>query len=280
MPDWDALRAGLAAELGEAITVDALTGDWRIVQRAAGHRHSIDDVLTAAYALRHGSGSPPVRRALDLGTGIGTVGLLVLSGLPADATLVAVEAQAISHRLLLANIAGNGLGARVTPHHADLRELGGAARTRERFALVTGSPPYFPLGTGVLPADSQKAHARFELRGDVADYCRAAVRWLTSDGVFVFCFPTPQRARALAAVTAAGLVTRCYQDVIPRVGRASLFTLFATGMPSGPATVPPLPPLVEAPFEVRDATGRMTPAILAVRRGFGHFSVERDPEPV
>ena len=44
-------RALLQAELGEAITLDGLTGSWFIFQRARGHRHSIDDVLTARYAL-------------------------------------------------------------------------------------------------------------------------------------------------------------------------------------------------------------------------------------
>jgi len=107
---WDLIRAELEAELREPVTVDALTGGWRIAQRVKGHRHSIDDVLTAHFALRV---SPSAATVLDLGTGIGGVGLLVLWGLAPEATLVAIEAQPVSHRLLLANIAGNGLAARV-----------------------------------------------------------------------------------------------------------------------------------------------------------------------
>jgi len=49
---WDALLGELTAALGEPITLDALTGSWRIAQRAAGHRHSVDDVLTVANATR------------------------------------------------------------------------------------------------------------------------------------------------------------------------------------------------------------------------------------
>ncbi len=108
---WAAIRAELEAELGDPITIDDLSGGprgWHIAQRARGHRHSADDVLTADFALR---ARPDARRVLDLGAGLGGVGLLVLWGLPADAALVAVEAQAISHRLLVANIAGNALGA-------------------------------------------------------------------------------------------------------------------------------------------------------------------------
>ncbi len=250
---WDAIDAELSAELGEAITIDALTGAWRIAQRAAGHRHSADDVLTADFAAELCPGATSV---LDLGTGIGGVGLLVLWRLPA-ARLVAIEAQAISHRLLRANIAGNALGDRVTAHLGDLRELALAAR----FPLVTGSPPYFPLGTGIVPADSQKAHARFELRGDVADYARAAARHLTEDGTFAFCFPSPQHDRALAAIAGAGLALARVREVIPRLGAKPLFTLFAARRNATP--------IVDPPFVVRDAAGEITPAMQAVRARSG-----------
>jgi len=251
---WAAIRARLEAELGEAITIDALTRDWRIAQRAAGHRHSVDDVLTAAHAIRE---APGADRALDLGTGIGGVGLLLLWGLP-RARLLCVEAQPISHRLLIANIEGNELAARAEPRLGDLRELAEPAR----FPLVTGSPPYFPLGTGIVPADSQKAHARFELRGDVSDYARAAARHLIDDGVFVFCFPTPQRERALAAAAAAGLPAASYRDVIPRRTLAPLFTLFTCRRDATSCEALP-------PFTVRDEAGTLTAEMQAVRAGFG-----------
>ena len=254
MAEWGAIRAGLESALGEAITIDALSGGWNIAQRVAGHRHSADDVLTAHFALRFAGDA---RRVLDLGTGIGGVGLLVLWGLP-HASLVCVEAQEISHRLLLANIEGNALGPRVEPHLGDLR----AFRSAERFPLVTGSPPYFPLGTGIVPADAQKAHARFELRGDVADYARAAAHHLADEGTFVFCFPTPQRARALAAVTGAGLVTIAMRDVIPRRTLAPLFTLFACRKTGGAA-------VVEEPLAVREQDGALTGEMQGVRERFG-----------
>jgi tRNA1Val (adenine37-N6)-methyltransferase len=257
---WDVLRAELEAELREPVTIDALTGGWKIAQRARGHRHSVDDVLTAHFALRMAPGATTV---LDLGTGIGGVGLLVLWGLGREAMLVAIEAQPISYRLLLANIAGNGLAARVEPHLGDLRELADA----RRFPLVTGSPPYFPADAGIVPADSQKAHARFELRGDVRDYARAAARHLTDDGAFVFCFPFPQRARAIAAVADAGLALTATRDVIPRASLRPLFTLFACHRRAE------APPHEEPPLVVRDEAGDLTDEMQAVRASFG-FVVE------
>lgn len=250
-------RAALEQELGESITLDGLTGNWFIVQRAKGHRHSVDDVLTAAYALEV---SPRVTRHLDLGTGIGTVGLLVLYGMGDAASLTAIEAQAVSHRLLLENIAGNGLQARATPLLGDLRELA----LTERFPLITGSPPYFPVSAGIVPRDSQKAHARFELRGDVSDYVVTARRHLAPGGWFVFCFPTPQKQRALAAISAGGLSSVRVRDVVPRSGLAPLFSLFACRHPDDAADC-----VIDAPFVVRGEDGEITSAMQQVRRGFG-----------
>ncbi|HEY4104107.1 MAG TPA: methyltransferase [Polyangiaceae bacterium] len=250
-------RAQLEAEFGEPITLDGLTGSWFIFQRAHGHRHSIDDVLTAHYALEV---SPRVETHLDLGAGIGTVGLLALSTLDEHSRLTAVEAQSTSFRLLLANLEANGLSDRVRALHGDLRELSLA----ENFPLITGSPPYFPLGTGVVPQDSQKAHARFELRGDVTDYARVAARHLGTDGWFVFCFPSVQTERALAAVASAGLAVVRRRDVIPRQGRPALFSLFACRRLVGaPRSV------VDPPFVVRSETGELSPAMCEVRRDFG-----------
>ena len=250
-------RAALERELKEPITLDGLTGSWRIVQRAKGHRHSVDDVLTAAYALEV---SPRVTRHLDLGTGIGTVGLLVLWGMGEAASLTAIEAQTVSHRLLLENIAGNGLSTRVEPLLGDLREL----ELSERFPLITGSPPYFPVSAGIVPQDSQKAHARFELRGDVSDYVVAARRHLAPGGWFVFCFPTPQKQRALAAIRAGGLSLIRVRDVIPRMGLAPLFSLFACRHPDDAADC-----VIDAPLIVRGADSELTQAMQQVRHGFG-----------
>lgn len=246
-------RLELERELGEPITVDGVTAAWRIFQRAKGHRHSTDDVMTGWYALEHANGAD---RCLDLGTGIGTVGLLVLSGLQGH--LACVEAQDLSFRLLQENVRANGLADRVEMHHGDLRELA----LERRFPLVTGSPPYFDVRAGVVPADSQKAHARFELRGTVADYAKTARRHLAAGGSFVFCFPWAQKDRAWRLVEAEGFHIVRVRDVIPRAGLTPLFSVFVAKL-----EVEPL--LVEPPFVVRSADGKHTDAMHAVRARFG-----------
>lgn len=275
---WESERALLEAGFGERITLDALTGPrgllsgsplkddagepagWLIAQRKNGHRHSADDVLTAWYALEV---SPVVQEHLDLGTGIGTVGLLTLWGMGSSARLTCIEAQETSYRLLQSNLRANRIGARVECLHGDLREL----HLGRQFALVTGSPPYFPPGTGVLPQDSQKAHARFELRGDVGCYSRAAALHLQEGGWFVFCFPSKQRRRALDGVAAAGLRVERLREVIPRESLPPLFTLFGCRHES----VCEGALIEEAPLTVRLESGRLSPEMAAVRRRFGFY---------
>ena len=281
MEHWQEARRRLEEELEERITLDALTGPrgltareplqddagapagWLIAQRKNGHRHSIDDVLTAWYALQI---SPPVTEHLDLGTGIGTVGLLTLWGMGPTARLTCVEAQELSYRLLQTNLDANGLRPRVDCSLGDLRDLA-LCRT---FPLITGSPPYFPPGKGVLPQDSQKAHARFELRGDVSDYARAAARHLGDNGWFVLCFPTPQKRRALDGIAAAGLKVVRLRDVIPRETLPALFTVFACQHAhdfSGQTTVEPA-------LTVRLTSGRLSEEMAGVRRVFGFLDGE------
>jgi tRNA1(Val) A37 N6-methylase TrmN6 len=244
----------------DEVTIDALTSGWTIAQRAKGHRHSTDDLLTGWYGVEV---VPQAQRILDLGAGIGSVGLIALWRSP-HASLVAIEAQDVSFELLESNISRNHLDARVRAIHGDLREV----QLAERFELVTGSPPYWDVSEGVMPADSQKAHARFELRGDVRDYARAARGALAPGGRFVFCFPTVQRERAVAGCHGERLVIERERAVIPRAGAAPLFTLFGCRREedAGP------PPVLEPRHVVRDSNGAPTPMHLAVRAALGFIS--------
>jgi len=248
----------LEQEMGEQLFVSGLVGPYRIFQRLNGHRHSIDDATTAWYALQK---SPAVKRTLDLGAGIGTVGLAVLWGLGDGAHLTCVEAQDVSYKLLVENVRGNDLSQRVRTLHGDIRTL----NLGEQFPLITGSPPYFPVGTGSLPQDSQKAHARFELRGDVGDYAQAAKRHITEDGLFVFCFPFQQRNRCIKRVTEAGFKLMTIRDVVPMKSKPPLFSLYCASLHYAEAVVEE-PPLIVA-FE----DGKYTPEMreLQATRGFG-----------
>lgn len=200
--------------------------------------------------------TPRARTVLDLGAGVGSVGLLCLLGLGPGACLVAVEAQAVSVGLCRRTVAANGLSGRVEVRHADLRDPG-ALPPGSRFELVTANPPFLPAGTATASPVSQRAGARLELRGDVFDYAEAAARWAVPGAAFVFCHDArdPRPARALAR---AGLALRSRRELRFREGGPPRLAVYVAGG-SGPEGDLPA-------ISVRGPDGRFSEAWRAVRR--------------
>jgi hypothetical protein len=145
-------------------------------------------------------------------------------------------------------------------------------RLEEKFDLILGSPPYFAPGSGAEGDHPQKIACRFEMRGDIGDYCATAAPRLNRGGIFACVFPvTPsaQRSRVERAAAAAGLriirwrpVTLCEPEP-PLLGRFCMV---------GMSDVPPsalVAPWMEAPLVVRTAEGRIHPEYSVVKMSFG-----------
>ncbi len=260
-----------------------LTRSLTLWQRARGHRSATDDVLCAWVGLQAARGILATRaagdalreplRLLDLGAGQGSVTLMLAGALPA-AHVVAVEAQPVSLELLRRNVAHNGLGDRVRPVLGDLRhvDLSGLAGWGEGeggadfgFDLVTGSPPFMPPGAGTLPADPQRAAARFELRGGVEGYAQAAARWLRPGGQAVLLMDGAQDARSRRAIEAAGLALRQRVVVTPSPGKRPRYRIYVAHRPVSSASLS-VSPVDDLALTIRDEGGAWTPAFAAARR--------------
>ncbi len=215
------LDSGVAVKSHE--TLDAISGHFRLFQLRDGHRFSTDDILTAWYGT---TWCPSARTALDLGSGISTVGMICAWRLP-GAKFVTVEAQSESVALARKSARYNGLAERYEIRAGDFRDAG-ILRAEEKFDLVTGSPPYFPLGAGIESEHPQKLACRFELRGTVADYCATAAKHLVPGGFFACVFPhePAQLARVAAGANEAGLVIVRKRPVVFREGDPALIALF------------------------------------------------------
>lgn len=233
-----------------------LAGDWRLFQKRRGHRWSLDDLVTAWVATRGCDPTAPWR-ALDLGCGLGSVLLLVAWRLPA-ADVTGVEAQADRAALGRRSIAYDGVLDRCRIIDGDLRAATGGLGP---FQLVTGTPPYFPRGTGTEPVHPHALACRFEVRGGVEDYLAAARAVLAPDGWVTVCTSILERDRVTAAAAATGLHVREHWEVVPRAGKPPLVAVDRLSVAPGPATAHEL--------VVRDAAGAWTEAFAAVRAAFG-----------
>ncbi len=258
------LASGISVEPHE--TLDAISGHFRLFQLRAGHRFSTDDILTAWYGT---SWCPTAQTALDLGSGIGTVGMIAAWRLP-GARFVTVEAQPESVALARKSARYNGVADRYEIREGDFRAAG-VFRPEEKFDLITGSPPYFPLGAGVESEHPQKLACRFELRGTVADYCSTAAKHLAAGGFFACVFPTEpaQLARVEAGAKEANLVIVRRRPVVFREGEPPLVGLFglmrAEDLPAwfrGPTWVEP-------DLIIRTRTGAIHPEYSAVKLAIG-----------
>jgi tRNA1Val (adenine37-N6)-methyltransferase len=250
--------------VGPGQTLDAISGHFRILQLKDGHRFSTDDVLTAWYGT---TWTPSAHRVLDLGSGIGSVGMIAAWRLP-GARFVTVEAQAESVALARRSARYNGLEDRYEIREGDFRD-DALLRPDERFDLVLGSPPYFPLGTGVLGEHPQKVACRFEVRGDIGDYTRVAAAHLSNGGLFVCVFPEEQRSRVENAARDVAMTIVRRRPVVFREGEPALVTLF--GMMRAEDLPGPMRPRtwVEPPLLIRTTAGEVHPEYAAVKLSVG-----------
>jgi tRNA1(Val) A37 N6-methylase TrmN6 len=238
-----------------------LAGNWRILQRTDGHRTSLDDLLVAHLAASLVVDNPP-SRCLDLGCGIGSVLLFLAWRFPL-ATLAGIEAQEVSADLARRSLLWNGIAGRAEIHTGDFRDVHDPGK-RELFALVTGTPPYYPVGAGPESDRVQRAPCRFEHRGGIEAYCAAALPRLAPGAPFVACEAWNQRERVEPAARAAGLGLVRWREVIPRTGKEPLLCIFAMR-----AAELAEPLVVEPPLVVRDGRGRRTEEFVAVRGALG-----------
>jgi len=248
-------------------TLDAISGFFRLFQLKDGHRFSTDDVLTAWYGT---SWCPTARTVLDLGSGIGTVGMIAAWRLP-GAIFVTIEAQAESVRLARKSAAWNGLTGRYEIRQGDFRaaEILGAA---EKFDLVLGSPPYFPPGTGVESGHLQKLACRFEMRGSIADYAVVAAKHLAPGGVFACVFPVrpeEQHERVRVAARDAGLVVVRMRPVVLREDETPLLGLFLMMRAGDLPEAMRARTWTEPPLVIRARDGSVHPEYSAVKLSFG-----------
>jgi tRNA1Val (adenine37-N6)-methyltransferase len=133
---------------------------------------------------------------LDLGSGCGTLGLLLCAEDP-SCHVVGVELDEMAHNAALENIRRNKLSGRIESICADLKTIDRLVKPGS-FSACVSNPPYFSGG----PASATHATARREDCCTLEDIFRSAA-WSVKYGGDFFLVHRPERLAEIFACAAA-----------------------------------------------------------------------------
>jgi tRNA1(Val) A37 N6-methylase TrmN6 len=163
------------------VSEDYFLGDRLIIrQPRKGYRAGVDAVLLAASvrAPEKGLGKGDAT-LLDIGAGVGTVGLCAAARLPSlKVTLLEREAELV--KLALDNIAANSMTGRVSAVHAEVGAPGGLIP--ESFDEAVANPPFHDFGAGTLAPDALKAASHAMPSQSLDDWLRFMARMVRPGG--------------------------------------------------------------------------------------------------
>jgi len=217
-------------------TIDSLyAGSVQLVQARKGYRFSLDPLLLAHFASL-----PPAGPVLDLGCGCGILALL-LARRRTDINVVGWERQPALVERARRSVALSRLTERVEIVEADLRQYPTLA-VAESFALVVANPPYRTPGSGRIGPDDERAAARFELFGSLADFIAAAAFVLAPRGQFAVVYLAERLTELLTEMSRAGLAPKRLRMVHarPTDGARMVLVEACKGAAAGLVAEPPL----------------------------------------
>ena len=166
---------------------------------------------TDSMVLSHFVKLPRSARVLDLGSGCGTLGLL-LCAKDSGCHVCGMELEERAHSCALENIARNGLSHRMESLNCDLRTACETI-TPGSFTTCVSNPPYFPGGPG-----GKMTGARREDLCPPEALFRAASRALKTGGDFYLVHRPERLAQLCALGSAVGLEAKQLQLIRHREG--------------------------------------------------------------
>jgi tRNA1Val (adenine37-N6)-methyltransferase len=182
-------------------------------QPERGYRYSLDPFLLADFCRpRRGE------RILDLGAGVGVIGLLLASRHP-SVRVVGIELQPELARRAAQNARDNALAGRCLFIRGDVRD---APRflPPEHFHRVVANPPFRSPVSGATPADQGRACARQELTFTLRDLARSAAALLRCGGSLDMIHLAERLPEICRALDGCGLEPKQLRLVAPFSGSA------------------------------------------------------------
>jgi tRNA1(Val) A37 N6-methylase TrmN6 len=177
-----------------------LGGSLMVSQPSRGYRAGLDAVLLAAAVPARQPDQPLT--VLDLGAGVGTVGLCIAARL-AMAQVTLLETQPELVQLAACNIARNGLAARIRVIAANVHDSAERLQSQgllpDAFDHVVCNPPFDVEGHGRAPPNALKARSHAMPAGELEQWARVLARYCRPSGMVTMI----HRADALGVVLAA-----------------------------------------------------------------------------
>ncbi len=186
-------------------TLDLLFGERvALIQARRGYRTSVDALILAWAGAQLMPATVPAR-GLDMGCGVGLVGVLAALALPASTwALVDVQPQQIERAVR--NVRRNGVADRCSVQLADLAD----AQTIGHCDIVLCNPPFRNTARHTPSVNRERQLSNFESTATLERMVEVAFASLTPGGRAVFVYPWTLHLRVRLAMAAAGAqVTVC-----------------------------------------------------------------------
>ncbi len=246
---------------GDVVTDHVLDGRVALRQTRRGHRAGTDAVLLAASVRPE-----PCDRLVDVGAGVGTVGLILALREPGLSGHL-LEADPESAALARQNCRLNDVEAQLSVVEANLFDppmRRAAGLLDERASLVVTNPPFYVGEETRVSADARKARAHVVGHGSTGcghgDWLRAALALLSPKGRLVMI----HRPEALPALLSASEGRLGGIAVVPVHAKAEgpAVRILLSGRKGSRA-----PMRIERGLILHDAAGRFTAEAESLHRG-------------
>ena len=210
-------------------------GRLRLIQSRRGYRFSIDAVLLSQFVT-----VKPGDRVVDLGTGCGIIGLILLLT-RAVSSVFGLEIQPHLADLAVRNAILNGFQNRMRVIVGDIRH---PPFTPGKIDLVVCNPPYRKGLSGRINPDSEKAIARHEIMLSLREMIRTASEVLRPKGRLAMIYPAVRLVDSLSEMRSIGLEPKRMRVVHPRMDAEAKLVLIEASL-RGRGGLKLLPPLMD-----------------------------------
>jgi tRNA1Val (adenine37-N6)-methyltransferase len=220
-------------------------GTLKILQKKKGYRFSVDSILLVHFVRVSES-----QKIVDLGTGSGIIPIMLATKYK-SAEIWGVEIQEEVAEMAERNVAMNNLQGRVHILQDDARKLIDRFES-ETFDIALTNPPYRKIRSGRLNIQREKAIARHEIKGSLAEMAKIAFHLLRPKASFYLIYPAVRFADLITSIRGGHLEPKRLRLVHPTVEKDAQLVL-VEAVKGGRPGVEIYPPLF-----IHDLNGQYT----------------------